>query len=263
MKAIAWIGSLVVAALAGCSDGGGSSAQLSGDGTVNPPAGGSTGLQGAYYGTTANNIAFDTLVLDGGRFYVLYGQRVGDALAVSGFIEGSGTSNNGSFSSTDARDFSDGTNTPATISISYGTGTGLTGSIFINGATTATDTFSALPVTSGYDYATAAKLTDISGNWTLTAVTGEQVPLTIDGTNGNLNASVNGCTISGTVTPRTSGRNVFDVSLTFGNETACTRPNETATGNAISYLLPDGRRQIVIAGTNTARDAGTALFGVR
>ena len=255
MKAAAWIASSTLLGLVACGDGG------SGN-SVNLPSGGSVGLQGAYYGTTANDIAFDTLILDSGRFYVLYGDRVGDALAVRGFIEGSGTSNNGSFSSTNAKDFSDGTNTTSTISISYGTGTGITGNLVVNTDPPATDSFSALPVTTGYSYGTAAKLSDITGAWNLTAVGGEAVSINISST-GALTANLNGCSLTGTVTPRQSRRNVFDVDLAFGNETACVRPNETANGNAISYLLPDGRRQIVIAGTNTARDDGTALFGVR
>ena len=68
--------------------------------------------------------------------------------------------------------------------------------------------------------------------------------------------------MTGTVKPRASGRNVFDVTLTFGGA-PCVLANQTATGSAISYLLSNGSRQIVIAGTNAARDAGTALGGVR
>lgn len=254
MKIRSGMTAMAVLALAACS---------SGNDTLNSGASADGSLQGAYTGTTANGVAFDTLFLDGGRFYVIYGNRDGidGPLLVNGFIEGNGTSSNGSFTSTNVKDFSDNTNTPATVSISYGTGTGITGNLTINTATPVSDSFSAVPVTSGYAYGTAAKLSDITGSWQLTAVSGETVSVTV-ATTGNLTANSSGCSITGTVKPRASGRNVFDVSLTFG-PAPCAQPNETATGSAISYLLPDGRRQLVMVGTNTARTAGSALFGIR
>lgn len=245
---------MAVLALVACS---------SGNDPVNSPSGGSVGLQGAYTGTTAGNLAFDTLVLDGGRFYVIYGQRddTNGNLLVNGFIEGNGTSNNGSFSSTNAKDFSENLSTPATISVSYGTGTGITGNIEVSQTPVVTDSFSAVPITSGYNYGSAAVLSDIAGNWQLAGVNGETATVAI-ATDGTLTADANGCSVSGNVKPRASGRNVFDVNLSFG-PSPCVLANQAATGNAISYLLTNGSRQLIIAGTNTARDAGTAMFGVR
>lgn len=254
MRVRTGMASVAALALVACS---------SGNDAINSPAGADGSLQGAYTGTTASSVAFDTLFLDGGRFYVIYGQRdaVNGGLLVNGFIEGNGTSNNGSFTSTDVKDFSDNTTTPATISVSYGTGTDITGNISINGSTPVTDSFSAVPVSSGYAYSSAARLADITGSWQLAGVNGETATVIL-GADGGLVADASGCSITGTVKPRASKRNVFDVSLNFG-PSPCALANQAATGHAISYLLTNGSRQLVIAGTNAARDAGTAMFGIR
>ncbi|HEU0189448.1 MAG TPA: hypothetical protein VFQ97_05570 [Gallionella sp.] len=81
-------------------------------------------------------------------------------------------------------------------------------------------------------------------------------------TNGSFTGSSGGCLFSGTFTPRASGKNIFDFTTTFG-AAPCTLPGQTATGIAINYLLANGTRQFVVAGVDTGRTVGTAVFGVR
>lgn len=243
----------ILTAFAGCGGGGGSSE------TTQPPAGPSA--EGAYSGsaTGGTSTAFQLVVLENGDYWSLYGRNSGSVFLVSGFLQGQGTSSNPNFTSSNTRDF--GVSPPATGSINatYVTGTSISG----NGtAAGQTFTFSgqSIPATT-YDYNTPASLTSIVGSWSLTALNGAAVSMAIANT-GSFTASTSGCNFSGTVTPRPSGKNIFNVALTFG-PAPCALPNQAASGIAISNLLANGNRQLIIAGTDTARNNGTVLFGLR
>jgi hypothetical protein len=79
---------------------------------------------------------------------------------------------------------------------------------------------------------------------------------------GAFTTSSSGCLSTGTLTPRASGKNVFDLSVTFG-AAPCVLANQTASGIAVSYLLSNGTRQLILAGTNSSNTVGTAVFGTR
>ena len=83
--------------LAGCGGGGGDS--------QSPKPGPSA--EGVYGGTLtgSTSTAFQLLVLENGDLWSLYGTQTPTQFSVSGFVQGSGTSNNGSFTSSNARDF--------------------------------------------------------------------------------------------------------------------------------------------------------------
>lgn len=84
--------------LAACGGGGGGSTSSA---TTGPTA------EGAYTGTLSGSSSsdFQLLILESGDYWGLYGDEVGDTFYVAGLIQGSGTSRNGSFSSSNARDY--------------------------------------------------------------------------------------------------------------------------------------------------------------
>jgi hypothetical protein len=146
-----------------------------------------------------------------------------------------------------------------TVAATYVAGTSISGTVSFSAGTVS---FSGAPIPSTtYDYNIPAQLADITGSWTLTALDGSTVALTIAGS-GSFTAMANGCSITGTFSPRASGKNVFNLALTFG-AAPCASPGATASGVAVSNPIPGGKRQLIVVGVNATRTAGTALFGNR
>jgi hypothetical protein len=237
--------------LSACGGGGGGSSSTS-----------SSKAEGAYSGSITNSSsnAFQLLVLENDEYLGLYGTSTGNAMYVAGFIQGTGRSNNGVFSSSNAKDF--GINPPVTASINanYVEKTSIQGSVSASGQST---TFSgtAIPSTT-YNYNTAADINTITGSWYLTSLDGSPTSLSI-ATNGSFSGSSYGCSFNGTLAPRSSGKNVFNFTLTFG-AAPCALPGQSGSGIAISNLLPGTTsRQLIMAGTDSTRSAGTVLFGTR
>ena len=218
--------------------------------------------EGAYAGTLTGSAssAFQLLVLESDEYWSLYGSTSGGTFFVAGFIQGSGASNNGSFASSNGLDFGFATPVQATVSASYVVGTSIQGTVAGGGQNV---TFTGVPIAPAlYAYATAARLSDIQGNWNLTSLTGAPATLNVSAA-GALTGSSQGCTFSGTMTPRASGKNVFNVALTFG-AAPCLLPGQPASGIAISSVLAGSSvRQLIVAGVNSARTSGTTLFGTR
>jgi hypothetical protein len=117
----------------------------------------------------------------------------------------------------------------------------------------------ALP-TSSFNYNTAASVSAISANWNGTLLDGVTTSVSI-ASNGAVTGSSSGCSFTGTVTADSSGKNFYDVSLTFG-ASPCAFPNQTATGVAIYYLLSDGVTHQLLAGA-TFGSNGTVFFAQR
>ncbi len=62
--------------------------------------------------------------------------------------------------------------------------------------------------------------------------------------------------------PRASGKNIYNVALTFG-PLPCDLPNQPAAGIAVIYPLTSGKSQLIVAVTDATRTIGGASFGVR
>ena len=242
--------------LAGCGGG-------SGDSTapVTPPVV-ATSAEGVYEGTISNAAVHYTVVLENQQFYTLFGAPlVGGGLIVGGFIQGSGKLDNGNMTSTDLKEFvADGTVLSGTLNTKYVPKTSLNGTVtegpieykFV-GSTTLTN--------STYSYDASAKLANVVGSWNLTDLLGKPVTLNV-AANGGFTGSSNGCSFSGAMKPRASGKNIFDFSLTFG-AAPCSLAGQGASGIAVEYPLSNGRRQLLVAGTDTSRNHGTAFLGIR
>ena len=255
---------LASSVLAGC--GGGSDSPVTPAAAVSVPVPVSTATaEGVYVGdlTGSRSNEFQLLVLENGQFWTIYGTSTPTTVSVAGFIQGSGTSNfsNGKFTSSNAKDFGINPALASTVSATYdATAKTIAGTVT---ATTGTVSFSGGPISGSlYNYNTAASLATIAGAWSTTTLTGEAVALNISSSGAFTATSGLGCNFSGTVTPRSSGKNVFDVALTFG-AAPCVLPNQFGSGIALSYPLGNGKTQLVVAATDGPRNNGAVVFGTR
>jgi hypothetical protein len=246
------------ALLIACGGGGGSDGTSTGAAVTPAPVAGAA--QGIYIGTTSDGREIDTIVLENDQFYTMYGNTVANSFAVSGFVQGDGKSNNGSFTSTNAVDSSsNNTRVAASVNATYTPGVNLNGSVV---EPTGTVSFSSTPIAAAViNYNSAANLADIAGKWNLTSLRGFPTTFTISST-GALTASSSGCNFSGSITPRASGKNVFDVSIDFG-PAPCLIPNQSIKGIAVDYMTTGGQRQLIVAGIDNTRLNTAAFFGAR
>lgn len=226
-----------------------------------------TKAEGYYVGsfsTTGNpNGVFETIILENDEVWAIYGGRTSTgATAAFGLVQGKGVSNNGSFSGTDLRDFySNGQVISSSISASYVAGTSLKGNV-TSGNQTAPFT-AAVPTNSNYNYNAAPKLADLVGSWTGFNLRGGSDTVTVKA-DGTLSSVDSGCVTTGTVTPRPSGKNIFDLSVQAASTAACgTSAGLTASGHVVTNLLPDGRRQLTAVYVTAARDRASAFIAVR
>lgn len=248
---------LAFSALAGCGGGSDSSA------VTPPPVVVTASAEGVYGGTLtgSRSTAFQMLVLENGEFWSMYGTQTASAFNTAGFVQGSGVSDNGKFTSTSAKDFGSTPALAGTANATYNPTAKTISGTFT--ATTGTVTFNGAPIPgSPYNYNTPASLTSIAGSWSTTGLTGEGVSLTI-ASNGEFTAvSAFGCQFSGTATPRPSGKNVFNVALRFG-ASPCALSGQAAAGIALAYPLSSGKTQLLVAVTDSTHTYGAAVFGTR
>ena len=112
-----------------------------------------------------------------------------------------------------------------------------------------------------YDYEAAAQLDSLAGNWSVVTPRGGS-NLTILAT-GVVGGSVAGCQVTGSVSPRAGGKNVFTANLVFGPAFPLGVCDVTgpAAGVAIVTLSSATRRQLMVAVQDPARTAGVGFFG--
>ena len=223
-----------------------------------------TRVEGYYAGAVRSGTLteeFRLLALENDQFYALSGNTDAQGVfRVVSLTEGMGSSANGSFSVTDARSFSNsGRVTAGSISAAFVPKTSINGTA---SSATGSSTFSGTaPGAAVLAYDTPVQLSSVVGAWLGTSLSGNSVNFSINAA-GVLSATIAGCTYSGLVSPRASGKNVLDVSVTVG-PAPCTSAGERFVGIGITSVLTNGNRQLVIAGTNTARTDGTVLFAQR
>jgi hypothetical protein len=63
---------------------------------------------------------------------------------------------------------------------------------------------------------------------------------------GVVTGSINGCNFSGTVSPRSTGKNVLNMGIIFG-PSPCANANQNVSGIAFNYDLGNGKRQLLAA----------------
>lgn len=241
--------SFCVVILAGCGGGGDSSAPATAQTTI---------PDGLFAGSTSTGRTVTGLVLDDGSYYVVYSAQNNPSV-IAGVVQGSGTSMNGSFSSSNARDINlEGLGfLSASVSASYVVKQSFNGSV-VYPSLNQTVTF-----TSTYDtkYELTPSLTIIAGSYTGRAGSPfgtESGSVTISATGAVAGIGSSGCTFSGSVTPRAKG-NVYTVSTTFGGA-PCRLPNTTLTGAA--YFDATTKR-LYAAELTAGRDTGFIFAGTK
>lgn len=249
-----------VVMLTACGGGGGGDSTAS-SGTSTAPVL-TASPEGAYVGafTSSTGGAFQMLVLENGEVWALYGTQSPTLFSVAGFIQGVGTTSGNAYTSADVRDFGASPPIAGTLTSTFdATARTISGTLT---AGTSKATFTGGPSASSlYNYNTPASLSTIAGNWSLSSLSGLSTSLAI-ASNGAMSGQTSGCTFQGTITPRSSGKNVFNASLTFG-AAPCTTPGQIAAGIGLSYPLSTGKTQLLFVVTNSTKTTGTVAFGVR
>jgi hypothetical protein len=197
-------------------------------------------------------------VLENDEFYTIYGEQWGGVFSIDGFVHGKGSSSNGTLTATNVKDFFDYEGTSGSLTASFESNV-FNGSLVEGGMTI---TFTGTPIQNSlYNYNTPADLSRLTGTWDLTSLQWDSVTMDI-ASDGSFTATTSGCSMSGKFTPRPSGKNVFNFTMTFGGS-PCIFPYEPATGIALEYTLASGMRQLLVAGTNNAHTIGSAFFGAK
>jgi len=92
---------------------------------------------------------------------------------------------------------------------------------------------------SSYNYNTPARLTAIANNWSGGLLDGGTASITIAANGAISGTSALGCKLTGTASANASGKNFFDVSITYGGA-PCAAANQTETGVGFIYGLTSG-----------------------
>lgn len=206
--------------------------------------------EGAYAGTISNGGSFATVILEDGTFYAPF-----SAGADGGLLYGKGSSNGSQFTVTNGLDFRyTGQQVPLQVSATYTAGESLRGT-FTEGDATATFTASAYPA-SVYDYNAAARLADVEGTWSLASL-GVQVSVSAQGA---FSAVIGSCAVGGSLQPRASGKNVFNLAMAFGPSCVLNGVDlsgQQLSGIALRVVPQDQAAQLALAALNSN---STAMF---
>lgn len=245
----------IAATLPGCGGGGGSSTPAVG---TSSPAVQAASVEGLYVGTTNSNRTVTGIVLGDGTYYVLYSPP-GSSSLIAGVVQGTGTTNGNSFTSTDAKDFNlEGLGIlNASVSTSFAAKTNLNGSVSYP-AQNQTVTFA---TTYDTDYDTTPAISTIAGTYSgQSAVVGgsENASVTISSTGAVSGRGNSGCTFTGQATPRTHG-SVYDLTVTFGSPPCA---NANTTTNGIGYYRSSTKRLYGV-GLNANRSNGFIYVGLK
>ena len=212
--------------------------------------------EGAYLGTTPSGETFEAIILPDDTFYGLYGTTSGNVFTVQGMLTGKGSYNNGTYTASEADYNATGAMYTGTVNATYAVGASFSGTITESGNPTMI--FSGSPIAGNrYTFATPALLSNITGAWAgfLFGDAASQVTITENGAFSGTNES---CTFTGTITPDPSGSNYFDFSTEYG--ASCLLSNQTQTGIAVDYLLPDGvTRQLITASSDPSTSSGNVF----
>lgn len=249
--------------LAACGGDSGGSAPAPTPAPLPPPPAAVPAPSGLYAGTTSNtsNPELQYLALENGIVWGIYGRTVSGTFLVAGLLNASGAANNGSYAATDLRDYSPGGTSNGTVSGSY-TAAGALNGVAIS--TAGTVSFTTNKVTAAnYNYDIPAQLSAVTGSWSGTTLDGTATTVTISSA-GAVSGNSNGCMFTGTIAPRGTGKNVYDVAITFGSMAACDAPNLAATGIGITYPISGTTRsQFLVGVQNLGRTAGDAFIAIR
>ena len=205
---------------------------------------------GFWEGTASNGVSVALAILEDGQTWGVYSSNNAIAGALYGTTASSGTTLTGS-----GKDF----NIPArTVDAATYSGTFVANSR-ISVTTSNGGSLSAF-YAAAYDQ--PASLASLAGSYVGTGVTGstlaQSTPVTIS-TTGAISVPVSGgCGATGTATPRASGKNIFDISVTFNGNSCALGNGAVITG--VAYFNAATRKLIVLA-LNSAKSDGFIYSG--
>ncbi|ARU03434.1 hypothetical protein CCO03_00930 [Comamonas serinivorans] len=219
-----------------------------------PPAPTTSPVSGAWQTTIAGGATGNAIVLDDGTLWALGTQASGQLVSQ---IHGSLQASAGRLSASNvvSVDYTRNQFARGSLSGSYVAGSSATIELTIPGTgSTGAQTYTPVPA-STYTYNRAASLSDISGTWQ--APTGMRVTINASGA---LQGSQDACRVTGTVAPHASGKNVFNLQVTFG--AACSTPNQTLQGVAVTLGSGASARLLATALKDTGGDSVYSLSAV-
>ncbi len=228
---------------------------------LSPPSKAEGAYQAKLTGQTGSSDAW-MLVLENDEAWVLYGDEIGGTFYMKGFISGVGRSSNGTYTSSSLKDYRFFPAINGTLSSSYDSRGAISGTTrWTNGSQTSTVNFTAK--VAEYNYHTPANMANVVGTWTVNDLsTGSTASLNV-GTDGRFTlADRRGCSAVGTVKPRPTGKNVFDLTITFGGS-PCLLANRRGTGVGIWYRSVTGKATLLAAIKDESKNYGLAAYGTR
>jgi hypothetical protein len=232
--------SVISLALLGCGGGGG------GGGSSTTPTTSGT-AEGLWSGTSSNGYGVAVLILENAETWGIYysGSTIWGALY--GTSTGSGTTFNAT-----GTDFYFATRTSSAGSL---TGTVIAGQT-INATSSNTGTSVSLSYNNTYN--TPANLANAAGSYVGWGVTKSTLAQTVRFTvtsSGAISASEPGCSVSGTLSTRASGKNVYNVSTTFtGNQ--CALGNGVTTTGVATLDSTSGVNRLFVMTLNSGKTDG-------
>ncbi|MES2261336.1 MAG: DUF4214 domain-containing protein [Pseudomonadota bacterium] len=215
-----------------------------------PPSASTATPEGFWSGTASNGAQVRLALLEDGSSWGVYLANN----TIAGAIIGSVTVN-GSTASGIASDFNVATRSVTTTRY---TGT-FTAKNTINITASNGITFAG-KYNTAYDQ--AVSLATVAGTYSGSAITGQfsqAINVTVSAT-GAITSAGNGCSASGTATPRASGKNVFDIKVVFSG-TNCALGNGTATSGVATYDAQS--RSLLALAANGSKSDGFIFIGTR
>jgi len=214
---------------------------------------------GLYFGKLGSNaLLFSSLILEDGQYWGFYSRSATGRFNPGGLLQGSGAFGSGTFNAADIRDLN-----PSPYGV-YDLATTVVKQVSLDGAFTAGTNISLVNAAiagTSYQYDAPASISDIQGDWSFSDINGYRLVSTVNA-NGSVGGTTSGCSVSGNLQPRASGKNVFDASLNFSGQ--CRLAAQAASGIGYTFLADDGSsRQLVVGVTNAARSLSNILNGAR
>lgn len=234
------------AVLTACGGGG------SDDTSTTTPTPATLTAEGFWIGTASTGPQVQLAVLENGEtwgFYTSQGSLIG---ALYGNTSSSGTSASGS-----GLDFYNGTANAGTYSGTFSAKNTLNLSLRSG---TSTSTFAGKYSTAYDQPASLANLAGTYAGYGLTGKTSAQAVSVTISSNGSISAGNTSCSASGTALPRASGKNIFDIKMTFAGN-FCALGNGAVT-NGIAYF-DTSTKQVAVLALNSAKNDGFIYAGVR
>lgn len=225
------------AVLAACGGGGD-------EGPASPTA------EGFWSGSTTTGVGVSLAILENGETWGIYTSGGGIAGALYGNTRSSGNSLSGSGS-----DFNIPSRTTASATYSGTFSPKSSISVNTSGGVSFTGTY-------GTAYDQPASLAAVAGSFSGVGVSGSSpvqgVSVTISPTGIVTVPASLGCSASGSAAPRASGKNIFNVSVTFSGSTCALGNGATATG--VAYYDAATQDLLVLA-LNSAKTDGFIYIG--